>query len=96
MLHEDKGGLVGMLQSVERYFKGSTVHEVDIPNHNIIDRDTFAALAIAIGLILGVVAYVRYTPTRSIQRRPVVDADAVAHMKRQLPSQWTYQEDTVQ
>ena len=30
MLHEYEGGIVGLLQCNERYFKGRTVHEVDM------------------------------------------------------------------
>ena len=69
MRQEYEGGLVGVLQSIERYLNGRTVYEADTPNHNIINRKTFTALMVAIGIPLGVVAYVRHKPTHSIQRR---------------------------
>ena len=55
-----------MFQSIERYLAGRTVYEVDIPKHSIINRNTFNALMVAIGLILGVV-YINYKPTSSVQ-----------------------------
>ena len=85
-----------MLQSIERYFKGRAVYEVDIPNHNIIDRKTFDALIVAIGLILRVVVILDRTLLVQSRDEAGVDAEAVAHMQHQLLSQLPYQVDSEQ
>ena len=45
------------------------MYEVGLPEDNIIDRNTFNALMVAIGFILGVVAYIKYKPISSVQRQ---------------------------